>query len=417
MSNIILLGLVSLFTDISTEMIYPILPLYLSAVMGAGPAIIGIIEGIAESLASIVKLFSGILADRYGNKKRLAFAGYASSMINKVIILLSVSWAGVLVARIIDRFGKGIRTAPRDALIAESANRAQLGKAYGMHKGLDLLGTAIGILLAWLIISGAFDSAIQSITSSSSELSRYKTIFIVSLVPALIGLSFLAFVKEKNNDFSANRANQCPDNAPASVSYRRNAVPAGSWLKKMGINTRLKLFFIFIFLFTLGNSSNAFIILRAVDVGFSPVNVVLLYFVYNVTGSLLSYPAGILSDKIGRKKLLCAGYFLYGIVYLGIALVSNNTAFAALFIVYGFYTALTAGVERALIVEMVPVENKAGALGMHSAIVGIGLLPASVIAGFLWQQIGPSAPFLFGAVLAFITSAAVGVILRKPCEI
>jgi MFS family permease len=179
------------------------------------------------------------------------------------------------------------------------------------------------------------------------------------------------------------------------------------------LNTRLKLFLVFIFIFTLGNSSNAFIILRAVDAGFSPTNVILLYFLYNITGSLLSYPAGILSDKIGRKNLLCAGYFLYGVVYLGIALMANSAVFIALFVIYGFYTAMTAGVERALIVDIVPSQHKAGALGLHAAIVGIGLLPASVIAGFLWTGLGPSAPFLFGGVLAFITSIAVFVILSR----
>jgi MFS family permease len=388
MSNIILLGLVSLFTDISTEMVYPILPLYLSTVMGAGPAIIGIIEGIAESLASIIKLFSGIAADKYGNKKRLAFAGYASSFINKIIILFSVTWTGVLVARIIDRFGKGIRTAPRDALIAESATETGRGKAYGLHKGLDLLGTAIGILLAWLILSGFILAGGFSLFEADGT-DRYKTIFIISMIPAIIGLVILAFVKDKKIE-------------------RVGKALAFNW---KNLNTRLKLFLVFIFVFTLGNSSNAFIILRAVDAGFSPTNVILLYFLYNITGSLLSYPAGILSDKIGRKNLLCAGYFLYGVVYLGIALVSHNGTFIALFVIYGFYTAMTAGVERALIVDIVPPQHKAGALGLHAAIVGIGLLPASVIAGFLWTWLGPAAPFLFGSVLAFVTSVAVFVIL------
>jgi MFS family permease len=382
MSNIILLGLVSLFTDISTEMVYPILPLYLSTVMGAGPAIIGIIEGIAESLASLIKLFSGIIADKYGSKKRLAFVGYASSLINTIIILFSATWAGVLAARIIDRFGKGIRTAPRDALIAESADSSRMGKAYGLHKGLDLLGTAIGIMLAWLILSGFVFSGGD----------QYKTIFIVSIIPALIGLALIGFIKEKKTV-----------GAGKTISFR--------W---KNLDKRLKLFLIFIFLFTLGNSSNAFIILRAVNAGFTPTNAVLLYFIYNMTGSLLSFPAGMLSDKIGRKNILCAGYFLYGIVYLGIALIANSAAFIALFVIYGFYTALTAGVERALIVDIAPEEHKAGALGLHAAIVGIGLLPASVIAGLLWDRLGPAAPFLFGGVLAFVTGIAVMVILGKP---
>ena len=387
MSNIVLLGLVSLFTDISTEMVYPILPLYLSSVMGAGPAIIGIIEGIAESLASIVKLFSGIIADKYGNKKRLAIAGYASSTANKIIILFSATWTGVLCARIVDRFGKGIRTAPRDALIAESGGSG-MGKAYGLHKGLDLLGTAIGILLAWLILSG-FASGIEF-----RGLDRYRTIFIFSIIPAIIGLIILFFVQDKKIE-----------RAGKAVSF--------NW---KNLDLRLKGFLLFIFIFTLGNSSNAFIILRAVDAGFSPTNVILLYFVYNITGSLLSYPAGIVSDKFGRKNLLCMGYFLYGIVYLGIALMSNNAAFIGLFILYGFYTALTAGVERALIVDIAPPEHKAGALGLHSAIVGTGLLPASVIAGFLWKWLGPSAPFLFGGALAFVTCIAVFIILSKKIK-
>jgi MFS family permease len=165
--------------------------------------------------------------------------------------------------------------------------------------------------------------------------------------------------------------------------------------------------------FTLGNSSNAFIILRAVNAGFSATNAIMLYFIYNMTGSLLSYPAGTLSDKFGRKNILCIGYFLYGVVYLGIALTANTGTFIALFVIYGFYAALTAGVERALIVDIVPEEHKAGALGLHSAIVGIGLLPASVIAGFLWEKLGPSAPFLFGGVLAFVTCIGVFVILSE----
>jgi MFS family permease len=381
MSNIILLGLVSLFTDISTQMVYPILPLYLSAVMGASPAIIGIIEGIAESLASIVKLFSGIASDKYGNKKGLAILGYASSTINKIIILFAATWTGVLVARVIDRFGKGIRTAPRDAIIAESADKTKLGKAYGLHKGMDLLGTAIGILLAFIILS-------NTVVDGDSQ---YKKIFLYSLIPAFLGLVFLFFIKDKKQESTGKR-----------ISF--------NW---KSLDKRLKLFLVFIFIFTLGNSSNAFILLRAYNAGFSPQNAILLYFLFNMTGSLLSYPAGLLSDKFGRKNILCTGYFLYGVVYLGIGLLTNSAAFIALFVIYGFYTALTTGVERALIVDIVPPENKAGALGLHAAIVGIGLLPASVIAGFLWTWLGPSAPFLFGGVLGFVTCVGVFVILRK----
>ena len=236
MSNIVLLGLVSFFTDISTQMIYPILPLFLTSVMGAGPLIIGIIEGIAESLASVLKLFSGIFSDRFGHKKRLAFFGYAASAVNKIIILFAATWTGVLLARIIDRFGKGIRTAPRDAMIVEAADKARIGKAFGLHKGMDLLGTAIGILLAWFILSFAVNG------------DGYRTIFLFSLIPAFIGLVILMFVKDKKLE-----------KRPAKkVSF--------NW---KSLDKRLKLFLVFTFLFTLGNSSNAFILLRIYDVGFS----------------------------------------------------------------------------------------------------------------------------------------------------
>jgi len=373
-SNIILLGLVSFFTDISTEMVYPILPLYLSSIMGATPTIIGIIEGIAESLASIIKLFSGIAADKYGNKKRLAFLGYSSSVLNKVIILFSSTWAGVLLARIIDRFGKGIRTAPRDALIAESANKSELGKAYGLHKGLDLLGTAVGIILAYIILS-----------QNSGD---YRKIFLYSLIPAIIGILCILFVKDNKEKLSKK-----------TVSF--------NW---KSLDKRLKLFLVFIFIFTLGNSSNAFILLRSYKAGFTAQNAILLYFLYNITASILAYPFGRLSDKIGRKNMMCIGYFLYGVVYLGIGLFSDKTLFIILFVIYGFYTALTTGIERALIVEIVPETQKASALGLHAAIVGFGLLPASIIAGLLWDLIGQSTPFIFGGILAFITCVGVFVI-------
>jgi len=237
----------------------------------------------------------------------------------------------------------------------------------------------------------------NDVVALGDEVSRYRTVFALSIIPALIGLVFLAFVREKA---VAENTGTARAGKPVSFGWKN-------------LNGRLKLFLVFIFVFTLGNSSNAFIILRAVDVGFSPTSVILLYFAFNMTGSLLAYPAGLLSDRFGRRNVLCAGYFLYGVVYLGIALASSGTVFVALFIVYGFYTALTAGVEKALIVDIVPGEHKAGALGLHAAIVGIGLLPASVIAGFLWQWVGPSAPFLFGGILAFVTSVAVFFVLSR----
>ncbi len=378
-SNIVIFGLVSFFTDIGTEMVYPILPLYLTTVLGASPTIVGAIEGIAESLAAILKLFSGMIADKYNNKKQLAFIGYFASFFNKIIILFASSWTGVLFARIVDRFGKGIRTAPRDALIAESASDGKLGKAYGLHKAFDMLGSSIGILLAFFLLA--------------SGSSGFKKIFIISMIPALIGPLCVLFIKDSKRK-----------SAPKKLDFKWNS-----------FDIRLKLFFVIIFIFTLGNSSNAFILLRASSAGFSSREAILLYFVFNLVASILSYPIGRLSDKIGRKYTLTTGYFVYGIVYIGIGLLSSRTAFWGLFVMYGIYTALTAGGERALIAEIAPSHLKSSALGLHSAIVGIGLLPASLIAGFLWDSIGQAAPFVLGGCLAVFSSISVYFVLSlKP---
>lgn len=376
-SNIIILGFVSLFTDIGTEMVYPILPLYLTSVLGATPAVIGVIEGIAESLASILKLFSGMIADKYGNKKQLAFIGYFASFFNKIIILLSASWAGVLAARIVDRFGKGIRTAPRDALVAESAENNGLGKAYGLHKAFDMMGASIGILLAFILMA-------------SPDLKSFRNIFMISMIPALIGPLCVLFVK----------------------GGEKQAAPKKLDFKWKSLDNRLRLFLIIIFIFTLGNSSNSFILLRAYNAGFSERGAIMLYFLFNIVASVLSYPIGRLSDKVGRKYTLCMGYFLYAVVYLGIGLMSSNSAFWGLFAVYGVYTALTVGGERALIAEVAPPHLKSSVLGLHSAIVGIGLLPASIIAGFLWDIAGQAAPFVFGGCLALFASIAVFFVLN-----
>lgn len=357
-------------------MIYPVLPIYLSSVLGATPTIIGIIEGIAESLASILKLFSGIIADKYNNKKKLTFIGYGSSILNKIVLLFSTTWVGVLFARIVDRFGKGIRTAPRDALVAESAKDGKLGKTFGIHKMLDLLGASIGILLSFFILTLSSDN--------------YKMLFIISIIPAIIGTLFICFVKDDSSKKEVKKIN----------------------FKWKALDKKLKLFLIIIFIFTLGNSSNSFILLRAYSAGFDEREVILLYFVFNIVASILSYPIGKLSDKIGRKYTLSIGYLIYGIVYLGIGLLNTKSAFVILFVLYGFYTALTAGGERALIAEISPKDLKTSALGLHSAIVGIGLLPASVIAGFLWNNFGEAVPFVVGGILAILSSIAVFIVLN-----
>lgn len=381
--NIVLLGLTSFFSDISSEMVYPLIPLYLTTAFGATPALVGIIEGIAESLASLLKVFSGYITDKKNNKKPVAFCGYATGLIYKLALLLATSWAGILAARVIDRLGKGIRTAPRDVLVSESADKKTMGRAFGIHKALDMAGSAVGILIAYLLLAnstGAFD---------------YKNLFIISIVPAIIGLAILLFVKEKKQH---------------EVKEREQF-----WKRMKELDGNLKLYLLVAFIFTLGNSSNTFLLLRAKDVGFNDTNVVLLYFLYNITAAILSVPFGRLSDKIGRKKVLVAGYLVFAAVYAGFAFVSNSAVLVGIFILYGFYTAMTAGVERALISEIAPPQLKGTMLGLHATIVGIALLPASVIAGFLWNLLGASAPFLLGASLSFIAAVILMLLLnRRP---
>lgn len=321
-SNIVLIGLVSLFADMSTEMVYPLVPLYLTSTLGATPAIVGVIEGIAESIASLLKVFSGYHGDVYQNKKRLALIGYSASVVYKVLLLLSSSWLGIFAARVIDRTGKGIRTAPRDALVAQSCEAKKLGGSFGLHKMLDMAGSALGVLLAFVFV----------VTNVG-----FQKAFLYSIIPALIGILIIPAIRE---------AKCQPQNSEKLV------------LKGIKLDRKLKWYLFIMFIFCLGNSSNAFLLLRAQEQGFTVSQVILLYLVYNVSASLLAFPAGKLSDKYGRSKILVPGYLIYGLVYLGFALLAAKEAIVLLFIAYGAYTAMIGGAERAFIAENAPAGFK-----------------------------------------------------------
>lgn len=370
--NIIVLGLISCFADISSEMVYPLIPLYLTAAFGATPVLVGVIEGIAESIASLLKVFSGYISDRFQHKKAIAFSGYATGVFYKIALIFAGSWAGILAARVIDRFGKGIRTAPRDVMVSESADKNSMGKSFGIHKMLDMAGSAVGILLSFLLVKKIGDSG-------------YKTVFALSIIPIAIALLLFFFVHEKRE--------------PRKVAQREH------FWKNMGkLDGRLKLYLLVTFLFTLGNSSNSFLLLRAYDTGFSSSDTILLYFIYNVTASLLAIPCGKLSDRIGRKHLLVGGYITFSLVYFGFAFCRTKPVMVLIFVIYGVYTAMTAGVERAFIAEIAPPALKGTMLGLHSTLAGIALLPASVIAGLLWEHIGAFAPFVFGGVMSLLSA-------------
>lgn len=384
MLNIILLGLVSFFSDISSEMVYPLIPLYLTSVFGATPVLVGIIEGIAESIASLLKVYSGYISDKYQRKKILAFGGYATGIIYKMALLLASSWTGILLARVVDRIGKGIRTSPRDVLVCESADSDKMGQAFGIHKALDMAGAALGILIAFVLLTRADGQP------------DYRSLFAIAIIPAAIGLVILLFVKEQKQ-------------------HREVKQREPFWENVKNVDANLKLYLAVTFIFTLGNSSNAFLILRGKSLGLSDANVILLYFIYNISAALCSVPFGHLSDKYGRKKILVAGYLTFALVYLGLALVTRAEVLVILFIIYGLYTAMTAGVERALIAEISPGHLKGTMLGLQATIVGIALLPASVIAGLLWNVWGAPAPFLFGAGLSLLAAVMLMVLMnRKP---
>lgn len=370
--NIVILGLISCFADISSEMVYPLIPLYLTAAFGATPALVGIIEGIAESIASLLKVFSGYISDRFQRKKSIAFLGYSTGVIYKIALLFANSWAGILVARVIDRFGKGIRTAPRDVMVSESSDKNNMGKSFGIHKMLDMAGSAIGILLSFILIKSIGDDG-------------YKTVFIVSIIPIVIALVLFAFVKEKKTE-------------------RAEIQREHFWKNISKLDGNLKLYLAVTFLFTLGNSSNSFLLLRAYDIGFSSSDTILLYFIYNITASALAIPCGKLSDKFGRKGLLISGYLTFSLVYFGFAFCNSKWLMILIFMIYGVYTAMTAGVERAFIAEIAPKSLKGTMLGLHSTLAGIALLPASMIAGFLWDGIGAYAPFVFGGIMSFASA-------------
>ena len=352
MRTVLILGFVSLLTDISSEMVYPLLALYLTSTLGASPAIVGIIEGIAESLASLLKAYSGYVSDTVQRRKPLAIAGYGLATIGRLFLFFSTSWSWVLWGRVIDRFGKGVRTAPRDALIAEASEAGRLGHSFGLHRALDTLGAVIGIAIAYFLFTGTHGN--------------YTRIFLYSMIPGIIGVLLLFSVKEKKP--------------------RLKSAKVHPWAGWRNLNPRLKAFFLVAFLFTLGNSSNQFLLLRAHNLGFKAAEVILVYLLYNIVYALSAYPAGRLSDHIGRRTLLVCGYLFYGIVYLGFSMASAAWHVWGLFGFYGLYSGLTEGVEKALVAELCPVESKATMLGIHATLLGIGLLPASVIGGLLWRS-------------------------------
>jgi len=400
--NVILTGFTSFFTDISSEMIYPLLQAFVAMILTAHKAllgpVLGIIEGIAESTASLTKVFSGYFSDRLQKRKPSTIAGYGASALAKFLFLLaSLGWYMVLLARFFDRIGKGIRTAPRDALISDSTAKDRQGRAFGFQRGMDFAGAAIGSIICYFLVLYFLDP----LTGNLKDLESYYLIFLISIIPAIIGVGFLFFIREKGIERGAKAV---ADKAGAEKAKAGAGKPAF----KPSLNIRtypktLQIFFLAQGIFTLGNSTNQFLLLRSMTLGTVLSMVILMYLVFNAVSSVLSPVFGSISDRVGRKRVLLIGYSLYALIYMAFGFISAQTQVLLWLFwpLYGVYYALTEGVEKAFVAGLAPAASRGTALGFFHTITGIGLLPASIIAGVLFMM-APEAPFIFGGGMALL---------------
>ena len=381
------LGVVTLLNDLSSEVAVRTLPLFLANVLGVKAGIIGLIEGLAESTATLLKVVSGVVADRVGKKKALALWGYGLSGFTKPLLFFAAGWPLVLVVRVLDRIGKGIRTAPRDALIADVTAPEDRGRAFGFNKAMDKAGAVAGLILAAgiLYFGGTGQVALTR--------ENYQALVLLSVVPGIASVFVLArWVRER----------------PASPSVQASSVRL-AW---RGLDGRFRAYLVMLVIFTLGNSSDAFLMLRAQTLGFQPVEIFFLLTAFNLVITLSSTPAGALSDRLGRRGLIIAGWTIYAVIYVGFAFASSAWHIWALYLGYGLYYGAFQGAASALVADLVPPELRGTAYGLFNGAIGVAAFPASLLAGLLWDWYGAPAPFLIGGILALV--AAVGVLAVIP---
>ncbi len=370
--NIFFAGLVSFFMDVSSEMVYPLVPLFLANVLGVNKFLIGLIEGIAESTASILNVFSGWWSDKIRKRKDLMIAGYSVSTLSRPIMAVAHSWQHILTGRFIDRVGKGIRTAPRDAIIAESSDPAHLARSFSFHRSLDTMGAVVGPLLAILLL--------QCFANS------YRTVFWFSMLPGTIAVFIVVlFIKEKQHDIAAQRIE-----APR--------------LTLKVFDKKARFFILIATIFALGNSSDMFLILKAQQVGIPPPVIPGVYLLLNLVYSLSAVPAGITADAFGKKRVILMGFVLFAILYYGFGVATTATAIWFLFGLYGVFMGLTEGIQKAYLATIVSPHVKATAFGVYSTAIGISKLPASLIAGWLWDRVSPAMTFYFGAATSVVSA-------------
>jgi len=376
--NVLALSTVSLLNDTSSEIIYPLLPAFLALSLSASPFAIGLIEGFAESVASLLKLVSGYLSDRFGSRKLPVFLGYSLAAIARPLLAFVTSWPQVLVVRMTDRVGKGIRGAPRDALIAESVPKSQRGFAFGFNRAADHLGAVFGPVAAFVLLM------IFAVDTQNPTIQEYQQVFLFASVPVVIGLLVIAFlVREEPKPVEAVPV------APPSFSLK-------------GFDGNFKRFLVVISIFTLSNSTDAFLLLRAAESGISPVVLPLLWMALHFSKVVFSLIGGDLSDRFGRKALIITGWLIYALVYVGFAFVSSAWQCWALFVVYGAYFGMTEGVEKAFVADMVPEKRRGTAYGLYNLAFGITVFPASLLFGLVWYEFGASAAFLASACVSIV---------------
>lgn len=375
--NVLALAAVSFLTDVASDMTYPLLPLFLATTLHATATKIGAIEGAAESVAALLKLASGWLSDRVPRRKPLVLAGYGIASLVRPLIGLAQSVSQVLAIRVVDRIGKGIRGAPRDALIADSVDSAIRGRAFGFHRAADHAGAVVGPLLAFALLSWGLE---------------LRQVFLLTAIPGALAVAALLFgVRE----------------VPREAAQERQKLDLRAPLGK-----RFWTFLAVLLVFTLGNSTDAFLLLRARDLGIDAALIPILWALLHVVKSLSSTPAGALSDRIGRKPLLISGWVLYAAVYFALGRADAAWQAWALFAVYGIYFGLTEGVEKALVADLVPADRRGAAFGWYNLALGVGALPASLIFGAIWDRAGAPVAFGFGAAMALV--AALGITFVAP---
>ncbi len=385
--NVIAISLVSLLNDASSEIIYPLLPIFLSSTLGASARAIGVIEGAAESISSLLKLFVGYLSDRFGKRKYFVVVGYALAAIARPLLAFTTSWPQVLAIRLTDRVGKGIRSAPRDAMIADAVTIGQRGIAFGFHRAMDHGGAVIGPLIGFLIVF------LFIANPSAPTKSEFTWVFMLAAVPAIAAVLVAIFF------MSESQLSLIPRTEAPKLSLR-------------GFNSNFKRFLLILSLFTLSNSTDSFLILRARDIGVSIKGSLLLWAAHHGIKVLSSLLGGDLSDRLGRKRLIVSGWILYAAVYAGFAFVSNTVSIWVLFLIYGIYFGLVEGAEKALVADLVRPEQRGTAYGLYNLAFGITVFPASLLMGLIWDWKGATTAFLFNAALGAIAALLLATLVR-----